>query len=164
MEVKTESIEEITPEEKKIPTANVPKSWKGFLEHVHNISPVTGHNLEQGNINSEPKIISENLVVEIGFPKSAKVFFEYLSQLEIQKNLSKEFGEYYGVDIEQVVLNFDLKGQEDSFRSVANIKDEEHEEKIKKREENILNNPNLKMAESLFNTKVDKVVVNKQGK
>lgn len=140
------------------------KSWKGFLEHVHNISPVTGHNLEQGNINTEPKIISSNLVVEIGFPKSAKVFFEYLSQLEIQKKLSKEFSEYYEVEIEKVVLNFDLKGQEDAFRSVANIKDEEHEEKLKKKENDLLNNPNLKMAESLFNTKVDKVVVNKEGK
>ncbi len=156
--------EELVVEEKKVSNENSEKTWKGFLAHVHEISPVTGHNLEQGNINSEPKIISGNLIVEIGFPKSAKVFFEYLSQLEIQKKLSKEFSEYYLVEVDKVVLNFDLKGQEDSFRSVANIKDEEHEEKIKKKEENLLNNPNLRMAETLFNTKVDKVVVNKQGK
>ncbi|MFT6068773.1 MAG: DNA polymerase-3 subunit gamma/tau [Bacteriovoracaceae bacterium] len=156
--------EEIVHEEEKTVIESTEKTWKGFLAHVHEISPVTGHNLEQGNINSEPKIISGNLVVEIGFPKSAKVFFEYLSQSEIQKKLSKEFSEYYCVEIEKIILNFDLKGQEDSFRSVANIKDEEHEEKIKKKEEDLLNNPNLKMAETLFNTKVDKVVVNKQDK
>lgn len=36
------------------------------------------------------------------------------------------------------------------------------EEAIKEKEQSMLDNPQLKMAENLFNTKVDKVIVNKK--
>ena len=138
------------------------KSWEGFLKHVHDISPATGHNLEQGNIIAEPKVASGSLTATLGFPKSAKVFFEYLSQVEVKDKLLKELSSYYEVEREKITLEYDLKGKEDKFHSVANLKDMEIEEQNKTKEKNLLDNPNLKIAESLFNTKVDKVVVNKK--
>ena len=86
--------EEIKEEPKKEPVlaAKVQKNkdWDGFLEHLHGISPATGHNLEQGNITSEPRLSGGILSVNLGFPKSSKVFHEYISQVEVQKKLVKE--------------------------------------------------------------------------
>ncbi len=161
---KKEEVQEIKPEvvQKEIPKIEGPRTWSGFLNHVHNISPATGHNLEQGNIISEPKKIGESLGVKLGFPKSAKVFYEYLSQPEVRSKILTELSNYYQVSMDKLELEFDLKGQEEEFHSVANLKDMKLEEAIKEKEKNMLDNPQLKMAESLFNTKVDKVIVNKK--
>ncbi|MBK23786.1 MAG: hypothetical protein CME70_07240 [Halobacteriovorax sp.] len=147
---------------KPAPKVEGPRTWNGFLNHVHEISPATGHNLEQGNIISEPKKIGETLAVKLGFPKSAKVFYEYLSQQEVRTKILAELSVYYEVSLDKLELEFDLKGQEEEFHSVANIKDMKLEEAIKEKEKNMLDNQHLKMAESLFNTKVDKVIVNKK--
>lgn len=137
------------------------KTWTGFLEHLHKISPATGHNLEQGNIVTEPKLNGGSLSVNLGFPKSSKVFHEYISQVEVQKKLIKELSSFYEVSESEISLELDLKDKE-KFESVANIKDKKIKEDIAEREKNLLDNPTLKMAESLFNSKVDKVIVTKK--
>jgi len=156
---KEDPVEPVKP---AAPKVEGPRTWNGFLNHVHEISPATGHNLEQGNIISEPKKVGETLAVKLGFPKSAKVFYEYLSQQEVRTKILAELSAYYEVSLDKLELEFDLKGQEEEFHSVANIKDMKLEEAIKEKEKNMLDNQHLKMAESLFNTKVDKVIVNKK--
>lgn len=158
---KPKAAEVKKPEPKPIPKPKQ-KNWEGFLEHLHSISPATGHNLEQGNIVKEPTLSAGVLSVVLGFPQSSKVFYEYISQGEVKKKIEQELSKFYEVELTGVNLELDLKGVEEKFNSVANIKDNKIKEDIAEREKNLLDNPNLKMAESLFNSKVDKVIVTKK--
>lgn len=161
-EKKTITVKKKNKIEDEKPVKEKKYSWKGFLEHMHAISAAKGHNLEQGNIISEPKKTGSLLQVKLGFPRSAKVFFEFLSQKDVRNEIVKQLGVFYEVDESNIDLEFDIKDKKENFYSVANLKDKELEEKNKEAEEQIRNNPGVKMAESLFNAKVDKVVLTKK--
>lgn len=162
IEVKEVQLEKEIIEKVIVEKIDETPSWKGFLKHLYAISAAKGSNLEQGNIISEPKMLGEGVTVKLGFPKSAKVFYEYLSQLDVRVEIEKELAAYYKVNVEKVDLELDLKGQEETFHSVANLKDIKLEEDIKEAEEQIRNDPSIKMAEELFNSKVDKIIIDKK--
>lgn len=138
------------------------KNWDTFLNYLKNVAPAATSNLEQGNLLSPIMHSVNSLSVNLGFPASAKVFYEYLSEQEPKEKLISNLSQYFDVAPGNIQLDMSVISKEDnkdSFKSKVEIKHEEHLKDIQEKEENIANDPMISFAENLFNSKVDKIVL-----
>lgn len=153
-------IEEVQEPELVIPEGE--KSWDGFLKFLSDLSPVMSANMEQGNLLGELVVLGKKISVEIGYPVSAKVFYDHMNNQETIEKVETELKRYFSV--EEIDLKFELvekeKAQETQFKSRFDINIEnENIEKANMRKE-IEEDKMLKMAGSMFDTKIDKIVLN----
>ncbi|WP_419168945.1 DNA polymerase III subunit gamma/tau [Halobacteriovorax sp.] len=150
--------QEVTPT--IIPEGN--KTWDGFLEFLSSSSPVMSANMEQGNLLGELVVVGNKATIAIGYPVSAKVFFDHMNNQETIEKVKAELRNYFSV--EEIDLKLELvereKAQETQFKSKFDINIEnENIEKANMRKQ-IEEDEMLKVAGSLFNTKIDKIVLN----
>lgn len=142
--------------------AQIPKTWDGFLEFLAKDSPATASNLEQGNLIGEIIQNNRELIINYGFSSSSKVFFDYISERESCENLKEILSHYFQVKKEQVQFLPKLI-TEGVFYSIADNKREHLKQLSREKEDRLRNNPLILEAQSIFNSTIDRVVVNEES-
>ena len=140
------------------------KTWNDFLRYLLTAAPATAANLEHGNLIEEFDINLVPLNIQIAFPESAAVFKEFLDDKEIYARLKNHLADYFEVDIEKLQFKTQLLTVEEqkdkNFKTTVEIGDESRRSKEEERRQKILNDPYVKEAEKLFNSKIDKIILN----
>ena len=152
-------IEPAQVQEVKKPMANKDLSWEGFLNDLGSRSPVSASNLEQGNTLAPVRLENGNLYVELGFGYSGQVFMDYLNEPEMFQKVVNNLSDYFGVEKQNVKLELRQALPKDDFVSQAEIREQKAQLTMQDRVDEFKNNPLLKEAEKLFNSKVDKVIL-----
>ena len=160
-------VEEV-PAEEALPEAELKEdrdfSFQGFLEHVGEFSPAMRTNLQHGNFLTPLSIEDNILSMELGFKSSAQVFADYFLEKEINEKLSNWSKRYF--DVEKVNIKItviDEQSDEGDFSSVNEQIMQEEEIERNNRQETIQNSDNVKIAEKLFSSKVDKIILNENN-
>lgn len=142
---------------------SIEKNWDNFLDFLRNYAPSSSANLEQGNLISPISISENQLIVELGFPKSAKVFHDYLNEPEANHKLIGFLEEFFKVERSKINFKIEIVDGQDSnieFHSKAELKAIEEDKKSKEQEDKLANNPVIKHAEKIFGSKVDRINLN----
>ncbi len=144
----------------------LPRDWDGFLAYLFKVSPASAANLEQGNILSPLSKSDTSVSIEIGFPESSRVFLDYLKEQESFDKLKELVANFFSVESSKVNLQLEMVNQEQvidsEFKSKAQIKQIEEEEVEEAKKEKIRSNPFIRQAETIFNSKIDKIVISKE--
>lgn len=145
-----------------------PKDWPGFVKFAYQKAPATAANLEQGNILENLNTNSDNVRIRLGFEgDKSQIFLDYLNDKPVHNKVVKLIKEYFeltgNISLDFVSLNEDEK-KEKNFLSQAEIRQKEEEDLIKERENRIITNPRIVEAMKIFNTNVDKVILNEAKK
>lgn len=140
-----------------------PKTWKDFLGYLHQSSPATAANIEHGNLIEELDPESVPLVIQIAFPEDAAVFKEYVEERDVYAKLKNHLADFFEIDIEKIQFRTQLisveEKNEKNFRTTVEIDDEIRSNREEERRQKILNDPYVREAEKLFNSKIDKIVL-----
>jgi DNA polymerase-3 subunit gamma/tau len=150
------------PQEQIVSSAPVVEkdlSWEGFLNFLATKSPASASNLEQGNILSPLRLENGRLSIELGFNFSGLVFLEYLREESVFLKLTNNLSEYFNIDKKSIQLELKEVTSNENFISTAQLREEQEQISMKDRVEEFKSNPLLKEAEKIFNSKVDKVVL-----
>ncbi|MFG1525487.1 DNA polymerase III subunit gamma/tau [Halobacteriovorax sp. RZ-3] len=139
-----------------------PKSWDGFLQFLAKTSPVMGANMEQGNLIGDLVVQLDKVSLLIGYPTGAKVFFDHMNNQETLEKVREHLRKYF--QVQEIDLSIELvekkKAEETDFKSKFEINIEnENIEKQNQRKE-IEGDEMLQLASSIFNSKVDKIILN----
>lgn len=134
-------------------------TWEGFLNALSAKSPASASNLEQGNILSPIQHTKESLKVELGFSYSGQVFYDYLTEPEVYQKLLNNLSEYFELPLAQIHIEIKQLASGKEFLSQAEIRENQAQKNYTDKIEEFKNNPLLKEAEKIFNSKVDKVVL-----
>ncbi len=164
-EAEVEQPAQVQPE--SVVSVEHDKTWEGFCAYLFSSSPASASNLEQGNL-VRPIMLSESsLVIDLGFPESAKVFYDYLNEPESYDKLKGNLSKFFKLEPEQIECNLTLVEKEraasENFKSKVEIKVEEEKLNDMETEEKISNDPIIQHAQSIFSTKIDKVRLNKNN-
>ncbi len=139
-------------------------TWEGFLNDLGSRSPASASNLEQGNTLSPLSLENENLSIELGFGFSGQVFMDYLNEPEVFQKVLNNLSEYFGVDKKNIRLELKQVSAKEDFVTQAEIREQKAQITIQDRMEEFKSNPLLKEAEKIFNSKVDKVILDNTKK
>lgn len=161
--LKTAKTEEILKEKS---VEELPRDWDGFLAYLFKVSPANAANLEQGNILSPLSILESSVSIEIGFPESSRVFLDYLKEQESFDKLKELVAKFFSVEVDKVNLQLEMVNEEQvidsEFKSKAQIKQIQEDEVEEAKKVKIRTNPFIKQAETIFNSKIDKIVITKE--
>lgn len=152
------------------PVAPVKKvrTWNDFLGYLSQVAPATAANLGHGNLLHEIDTESVPLSVEIAFPEEAAVIKEYIDERDIYAKLKNHLADFFEIDIEKINFKTHLLSQEEkkdkNFKTKVEIDEEERNNREEERRQKILNDPFVKEAEKLFNSKIDKIILKDQEK
>lgn len=135
-------------------------TFEGFLRFLKNGQLAMASNLEQGNLLRPFVYKDESVLMHLGYAKKSELFFDHLNDSESKKNLLAAISTYFEVPEEGIELSIELLDPEESFSSMADEQTKLKEQADDQKRENLLQNPLIKEAEAIFNTKVDKIVLN----
>jgi DNA polymerase-3 subunit gamma/tau len=139
-------------------------SFGGFLEHVGEFSPAMRTNLQHGNFLTPLSIDGGILKMEIGFKPTSQVFADYFLEKDINDRLSNISKRYFDVETVQLKITVvDEGSKEADFSSVNEQIMEQEEIEKNNRQETLQNSDNVKIAEKLFSSKVDKIILNENN-
>lgn len=141
------------------PTGTKDLTWEGFLNDLSSRSPASASNLEQGNTLSPLSLENGQLSIELGFGFSGQVFMDYLNEPEVFQKVLTNLGEYFGVDKKNIKLELKQVSAKEDFVTQAEIREQKAQISIQDRMEEFKSNPLLREAEKIFNSKVDKVIL-----
>lgn len=160
--VKEEALVHEPEELVKVDRPQGPMTWDGFLEYLTTVSPVMSANLEQGNLVGEVLCSNDNVSLSLGYPMSGKVFFDHMNNQETLEKVRSFLREYFCVNL--VDLKVELieksKAEETDFKSKFEIKLEDENQERAHLRKNIEEDAMLNLASAIFDTKVDKIVLN----
>ncbi|NOT79405.1 MAG: DNA polymerase III subunit gamma/tau [Bacteriovoracaceae bacterium] len=139
--------------------ANKDLSWEGFLNELGSRSPASASNLEQGNLLTPLKLESDRLTLELGFSFAGQVFMDYLNEPEVFQKLLNNLSDYFEIEKSKINLSLTQVTSADDFVSQADIREKKAQVSMHDRVEEFKSNPLLKEAEKIFNSKVDKVIL-----
>ena len=170
--LKEESVQKVNREKKK-PSSSVmtqpassikPKDWVSFFSFLEESSPATASNLEQGSIVEEMKLFDKSLNVQYGFKESAKVFWEHLNENETKTRLEGLISKFFDIPLQGVDIKLNLltkeQGLKKEFLSVAEKNQKRDELLSEQNKKELKSHPMIQEAEKLFNSKIDKVILN----
>ena len=144
---------------------NDKKSWGGFIQSLYdNNNSATAINLERGNLINESSFGVEGATYKIAFDINCKIFYDYLSEQEHKKVLVSHLADYLqeskdAFSIELSILN-EEQVLESNFKSRADVVIQSEKDVKEEKTNHILNNKFIVEAEKIFNSKIDKVVLN----
>ena len=139
-------------------------TWEGFLNDLGSRSPASASNLEQGNTLSPLRLENGYLNIELGFGFSGQVFMDYLNEAEVFQKVLTNLSEYFEVDKNNIKLELKQVSAKEDFVSQAEIREQKAQITLQDRVDEFKSNPLLKEAEKIFNSKVDKVVLDNSKK
>ena len=163
-----EPIEVIAPIELVLAqeAPKVEKSWENFVKHVMTSHKAIAANLERGNLLGAINLETEVLYLEMGIAEDDKIFYEFISDPDHKYRVNELLADFFEKDISKVQLKLTLlnaeEKEEKQFLSKADIVEKEYQDKLDQRRKNILENKFILEAESIFNRKVDKIIVNEK--
>ena len=140
-------------------------AWDLLLQHLFDKAPATAANLEQGNILENFNLEDEVPTIRVGFPTSADVFFDYLSDREVQIKLIKEMEDFFKLAPGSLKLHLTLLKESknlENFKTKIEIEVEKKEEEIEGKKKTLTENPFVQEAQKLFNAKIDKIILNEE--
>ena len=157
-----ESLPVETPSEPVV--LNAPAGdWKDFLSHLFSKAPALAAALEQGNLLHPISANEDSLLVDIGFTESGRVFQEYLNDETAKNRLNSALSSFFNVAEKKITTNFSVLDEETStrsnFKSHADLELKKHESAQEKMKAEFLDLPVIREAERLFNTKIDRVIL-----
>lgn len=139
------------------------RNWNDFLTYLRQSSPATAANLEHGNLLHEVDSDAVPLSIQIAFPQASAVFKEYVDEKEVYARLKNHLADFFEIDIEKINFKTQLLTEEEknekSFKTKAELDDEARSHREEERRQKILNDPFVKEAEKLFNSRVDKIIL-----
>lgn len=139
------------------------KTWNDFLNYLSQTSPATSANLAHGNLLKEVDSTLTPLVVEIAFPETALVFKEYVDDRDVYSRIKNQLSDFFEVEIEKVTFKTQLITDEEkkdiNFKTKVELDEEERMNFENEKKQKILDNPFVKEAEKLFNSKIDKIIL-----
>ncbi|MGB0453803.1 MAG: DNA polymerase III subunit gamma/tau [Bacteriovoracaceae bacterium] len=139
------------------------RSYEDFLVFVGGYSPALKANLEHGNLVDDYKIEEQRIDLKIGFKKSSSVFAEYFTDQEIRDRLIRFIKEYFKVEkVDLAIELIEEEVQEQSgFETIVDkqILKEKKADEVQVNE--FKNNPLVRKAEEIFNTKVNDIILKK---
>lgn len=142
----------------------MPKTWNDFLTYLQSTSPATASNLAHGNLLQEIDMDIVPLTINIVFPEDASVFKDYIEEKDIYARLKNHLADFFEVDIEKISFKSQLITAEEkkdkNFKTKVEIDDERKMNEEEARRNKILNDPFIKEAEKIFNSKIDKIILN----
>ena len=154
---------EAAPDEEPV-VAKAPKTWAEFLVFLRSVSIATATNLEQGNLLYEVHAEARPLTITVAFPTNAAVFHEYLEDKEINARLRGHIADFFEVDLKEVNFRSQVISEDEvkdkNFKTKVEIDDELKSTQAEIKRQKILNDPFVKEAEKLFNSKIDKIILN----
>lgn len=157
-------VEEPPLVDEEVNTEN--RNWESFLEWLGGKHPVIRANLEQGNLISDVEKNSSGVFLSLGFDETSRVFAEYVEEKGVKTKIEEILATFF--EVEQENLNFEVVNldneiiEKTNFKSISQRKDEEEKKEEEIATQGLLNNQFIKEAESLFNSKIDKVVLDKK--
>ncbi len=99
------------------------------------------------------------LYVELGFSFAGLVFLDYLNEEIVFEKLLNNLSEFFDVEKKNITLELKEVSSGEKFVSTAEIREQQEQVNIQDKMEEFRNNPLLKEAEKIFNSKVDKVIL-----
>lgn len=139
------------------------KTWNDFLAYLRKTSAATATNLEHGNLLNELNAGHRPMLITVAFPEDAEVFKEYVEEKEVYARLKNHLSDFFEIDIDQIQFKTQLLTTEEkkdkNFRTKVEIDDEMKLKNEEERRQKILNDPYVKEAEKLFNSKIDKIIL-----
>jgi DNA polymerase-3 subunit gamma/tau len=157
-----------TSEVVAMPVQKMSKTWNDFLTYLRQTAPATEANLAHGNLLHEVDAGLIPLSIEIAFPEDGSVFKEFLDDRERYARLKNHLADFFEIDIEKIHFRTHLITSEEkkdkNFKTKVEIDDEERLNKEESRRLKIVNDPFIKEAEKMFNSKVDKIILKDQEK
>ena len=103
-------------------------------------------------------------MIQIFFPEDSSVFKDYLEEKDVKERLKLLLSEFFEKEVSQIILKTQVLSNKDkmdkNFKSKIEIEDEEKSTRNNEKRRSILNNPYVNEAEKLFNSKIDKVILN----
>jgi DNA polymerase-3 subunit gamma/tau len=146
--------------------SKVEKSWENFVKHVMSSHKAIAANLERGNLLGVINLETEVLYLEMGIAEDDKIFYEFIIDPDHKHRVNELLADFFEKDISKVKLKLTLlnaeEKEEKQFLSKADIVEKEYQDKLDQRRKNILENKFILEAESIFNRKVDKIIVNEK--
>jgi DNA polymerase-3 subunit gamma/tau len=144
----------------------ISKTWNEFLNYLRQTSPATAANLEHGNLLERIDTDTVPLIIQVAFPEDAAAIKEYVDEKEIYAKVKNHLADFFETDIEKIQFRTTLLTYEEkkdkNFRTKLEIDDEARNSRIEERRQKILNDPFVKEAEKLFNSKIDKIILKDQ--
>ncbi len=138
-------------------------AWDRLLKQLFQKVPATAANLEQGNILENFNLELTQPHIRVGFPANAHVFHEYLMDKEVYSKLVREIEEFYEISSGSLKLNLELLKESknlENFKAKVEVEKEKIEGEIEERKSRLSNNPYVQEAQKMFNTKIDKIILN----
>jgi len=140
------------------------RTWSDFLSYLSQKSPATATNLGYGNLLNEIDFQSSPLLIEVAFAESAAVFKEYVEEKDVHERLKNHLADFFDLEVKKFTFKTRIlsnKDKEDkNFKSKIELEDEARSNRDEERRQIILKNQYVSEAEKLFNSKVDKIVLN----
>ncbi len=148
----------------KVAPKKILKNWDDFLVYLRNVSPATAANLEHGNLIEPIRMDIKPLLIKIAFPENAAVFKDFLDEKETYARLKNHLADFFEMDIDAIEVKSQLLSDEEkkdkNFKTKVELGDEERKNREEQRRLRIINDPFVKEAEKIFNSKIDKIILN----
>jgi DNA polymerase-3 subunit gamma/tau len=161
-DVKIEDVKSEEVEEKEIVV--LPISWEVFLKFLYRKNATIAVNLERGNLLNHEDFKKVGSYLKVAFSQECRIFFDFLSDQERKNELIELAGEYLGHESSDVHISFEMMDDETkettNFMSSVEIEEDGIRKNNEELKQNILNNKYIKTAETLFNSKIERVVLN----
>ncbi len=129
-------------------------------------APTIKANLELGDFFEKPLLHEGTLTLSFAFPHSAAMSSEYLQDADVLGKLKDLLAKEFKVDKSKVILKFktltEAETNELGFTSLHQREAQRRAQEIENKKDKILNDPFIREAERLFNSKVDKVILKDQ--
>ena len=143
--------------------SSVAKTWNDFLNYLSQTSPATAANISHGNLLGDFDSTLVPLNIEIAFPEEASVFKEYVDERDVYARLKNHLADFFEVDVDRINFRTTLLSSEQkkdkNFKTKVEIDDEIRKNAEEEKRLRILNNPFVKEAEKLFNSRIDKIIL-----
>ena len=142
------------------------KSWEGFIKFLYQEAKSLAVNIERGNLLNKEDFEEPGAFLRVAFTKDCKIFFDFLNDIDRKHELIEMLSEYLGLNKEDLSINFEILDENleenQSFQSSVEIEENNIAQVKEEKRQEILNNKFIKSAEDLFNSKIDKVVLNEE--
>jgi DNA polymerase-3 subunit gamma/tau len=104
------------------------------------------------------------LTIKIAFPEDAAVFKDFLDEKDTYARLKNHLADFFEINIDSIEVKTQLLSVEEkkdkNFKTKVEIGDEERKNREEQRKLSIINDPYVKEAEKIFNSKIDKIILN----
>ncbi len=150
-------VNEITEEIKK-PIIKVSKI-EDFLKVLEKLAPTLSASLEHAHLDQE--MFAQEKSLKVTYPSDGQVFFDVVNEESSKQRLTQLLREHVNESASLVIEMTPAQNESLQTRAQERKARDAVDEEARKQE--LMNDPMLKMAQDMFNTKVDKIQLGKKG-